>query len=127
MGHLELDEIVGVEVESLAEWAAKNDTSKLVPYINGRAITGNYPEAIVPSKKHLQFHLEMTPENKGVWIDLLGEPTALHRPVAFSVGPENSGPFDSDIDKSNPTTGWWRCSWCSARCSYWYGWLAARI
>ncbi|MBC8029139.1 MAG: hypothetical protein H7Z16_03430 [Pyrinomonadaceae bacterium] len=100
-GHLELDGLVDVEVEGLAEWAATNDTSKLVPYINGRAITGNYPEAILPRKNHLQFHLDMTPENKSVWIDLLGEPTKLRKPVAFSVGPEGVGPFDSTFDKSH--------------------------
>lgn len=100
-GHLELDDIVDVDVEGLAEWAAINDTSKLVPYINGRAITGNYPEAILPSKNHLQFHFEMTPENKKVWIDLLGEPNGLRKPVAFSVGPEGVGPFDSKFDKNN--------------------------
>jgi hypothetical protein len=100
-GHLELDDLVSVEVEGLAEWAAKNDSSKIVPYINGRAITGNYPEAILPSKNHLQFHLELTPENKNVWIDLLGEPKGLHKPVAFSVGPEGVGPFDSKYDKNN--------------------------
>jgi hypothetical protein len=100
-GHLELDNIVSVEVEGLAEWAVKNDTSKLVPFINGRAITGNYPEAILPTKNHLTFHLEMTPENKVVWIDLLGEPTSLRKPVAFSVGPEGVGPFDSTFDRAN--------------------------
>lgn len=100
-GHLELDDIVSVEVEGLDAWAATNDTSKLVPYINGRAITGNYPEAILPSKNHLTFHLAMTPDNKDVWIDLLGEPTSLRKPVAFSVGPEGTGPFDSIFDKNN--------------------------
>lgn len=100
-GHLELDEIVDIEVQGLAEWAAKNDTSKLVPFINGRAIPGNYPEAILPSKNHLQFHLEMTQDNKNVWIDLLGEPQGVRKPVAFSVGLEASGPFDSVYDNSN--------------------------
>jgi len=100
-GHLELDDIVDVEVEGLAEWAATNDTSKLVPFINGRAITGNYPEAILPLRNHLQFHFEMTPENKDVWTDLLGEPKGLRKPVAFSVGPEGVGPFDSKLDKNN--------------------------
>ncbi|HWN11252.1 MAG TPA: hypothetical protein VNO50_18595 [Pyrinomonadaceae bacterium] len=100
-GHLELDDLVDVDVEGLAEWAAKNDTSKLVPYINGRAITGNYPEAILPTKNHLQFHLQMTPDNKAVWIDLLGAPNGIRKPVAFSVGPEGIGPFDSVFDKSN--------------------------
>jgi hypothetical protein len=100
-GHLELDNLVDVEVDGLAEWAAKNDSSKLVPYINGRAITGNYPEAILPQKNHLQFHLDMTADSKGVWIDLLGEPSGLRKPVAFSVGPEGVGPFDSTFDKNN--------------------------
>jgi len=100
-GHLELDVLVDVDVEGLAEWAVKNDTSKLVPYINGRAIFGNYPEAILPTKNHLQFHLQMTPESKAVWIDLLGEPNGIRKPVAFSVGPEGIGPFDSVFDKSN--------------------------
>jgi len=100
-GHIELDDLVDVEVEGLAEWAVKNDTSKLVPYINGRAISGNYPEAILPTKNHLQFHFQMTPENKAVWVDLLGEPNGLRKPVAFSVGPEGIGPFDSVFDKSN--------------------------
>lgn len=100
-GHLELDDLVDVEVDGLAEWAVKNDTSKLVPYINGRAIGGNYPEAILPTKNHLQFHFEMTPENKAVWVDLLGAPNGIRKPVAFSVGPEGIGPFDSVFDKSN--------------------------
>ncbi len=100
-GKLELDDIISVQVEGLEDWAATNDTSKLVPYLNGRAINGNYPEAILPSKNHLQFHLEMTKENKDVWIDLLGEPTGLREPVAFSVGPEGKGPFDSIFDGNN--------------------------
>ncbi len=100
-GHLELDATVSVDVQDLEEWAATNDASKLVPYINGRAINGNYPEAILPTKNHVQFHLELTPDNKDVWIDLLGEPAGLRTPVAFSVGPEGRGPFDSTMDRHN--------------------------
>jgi hypothetical protein len=100
-GHIELDNIIAVEVDGLAEWAAKNDASKLIPYINGRPIAGNYPEAILPSKNHLQFHFDLMPENKDVWVDLLGEPRALRKTVAFSVGPEGIGPFDSIFDKNN--------------------------
>jgi hypothetical protein len=102
-GHLELDNLVAVEVQGLDAWAAKNDASKIVPYINGRAIAGNYPEAILPTKNHLQFHFDLMPENKDVWIDLLGEPKALRKPVAFSVGPEGVGPFDTVFDKNKPT------------------------
>src|SRR5436190_1334678 len=44
-GNLELDDIIRVEVDHLNEWVMnpKNDPSKLVPYLNGLAIRGNYP------------------------------------------------------------------------------------
>lgn len=100
-GHLELDTIIKVEVDHLSDWAAKNNPSKLVPYIDGLAIRGNYPQEIHVSKNHLHFHLQITPENKEVWIDLLGEPHGTHRPVAFSVGLENQSPFDSVFDQQN--------------------------
>src|SRR5689334_4908111 len=47
-GHLELDDIIVLEVDHLVDWMATgtNDAKKLVPYINGRAIRGNYPEEI---------------------------------------------------------------------------------
>jgi hypothetical protein len=101
-GNLQLDDLIKVRLEGLKDWAEVNDPAKLVPYINGLAIRGNYPEEIHPSKNHLQFHLQITPENKQVWIDLLGEPRAARKPVAFSVGFENQSPFDSLIDQSNP-------------------------
>src|SRR3989442_9837270 len=73
-GHLEADDLFKVEVDRLAEWASNpaNNPAKLVPYLNGLAITGNYPEEIHVSKNHLHFHLRITPENKKVWVDLLG-------------------------------------------------------
>lgn len=104
-GHLELDDIIRIEVDNLSSWADTNDPTKLVPYLNGRAIRGNYPEEIHATKNHLQFHLQITPENKDVWVDLLGEPSATRRPVAFSVGLENQSPFDSVFGlNNNPLT-----------------------
>lgn len=100
-GHLELDTVVGVEVEHFAEWAVTHDATKLVPFINGRAIRGNYPEEIHPDKNRLHFHLEITPANKEVWTDLLGEPPGTHRLVTFSIGLENQSPFDSVIGQDN--------------------------
>jgi len=100
-GHLELDDIIRVEVDHFSEWAATNDATKLVPFINGRAIRGNYPEEIHPDKNRLHFHLEIKPENKEVWIDLLGAPTGARRPVTFSVGLENQSPFDSVFGQSH--------------------------
>ena len=101
-GHLELDDIIKVEIDNFPEWTTRNDPTKLVPFINGRAIRGNYPEEIHPDKNRLHFHLEITPENKEVWTDLLGTPKGTHRPVTFSVGLENQSPFDSVYNDSKP-------------------------
>jgi cell division protein FtsB len=102
-GHLELDDIIQIEVDHLTEWmnVAGNDPRKLVPYINGRAVRGNYPEEIHSSRNRLQFHLEITRANKDVWTDLLGAPTGATNPVAFSVGLEDKAPFDSVFDQGN--------------------------
>jgi hypothetical protein len=102
-GHLELDDIILLEVDHLADWmnTDNHDAKKLVPYINGRAIRGNYPEEIHSTNNQIQFHLELTPENKDVWMDLLGAPSATHRLVSLSVGPEDQGQFKSVFDQSN--------------------------
>ena len=101
-GHLELDDIIRVDVEHFSEWAATHDVTKLVPFLNGRAIRGNYPEEIHPDRNRLHFHLEIRPENKELWTDLLGEPRGLRRPVTFTVGLESESPFDSIYGQSNP-------------------------
>ena len=100
-GHLELDDIIRVEVDHFSEWATTNDPTKLVPFINGRAIRGNYPEEIHPDQNRLHFHLEITPENKEVWTDLLGAPAGARRLVTFSVGLESQSPFESAFGQSN--------------------------
>jgi hypothetical protein len=101
-GHLELDEIVGVEVDHFSEWSATHDPTKLVPFINGRAVRGNYPEEIHPDQNRLHFHLEITAENKELWTDLLGEPKGMRHPVTFTIGLEDQSPFDSVYGQSNP-------------------------
>jgi hypothetical protein len=101
-GNLELDDVIRVEVKGLDQWVDSNDPAKLVPYINGRAIRGNYPEEIHASKNHLHFHLRVSPESKSAWIDLLGAPEGRRKPVAFSVGLEDQAPFDSVYDQKNP-------------------------
>ena len=102
-GNLEADALVKVEVDNLAEWASNpaNNPAKLVPYLNGLAITGNYPQEIHASKNHLHYHLQITPQNKKVWVDLLGAPEGIRKPVAFSVGLENQSQFDSVYDDHN--------------------------
>lgn len=103
-GDLQLDSIVRIKVEGLKEWdqaSDQNDPIKLIPYINGRAIHGNYPEEVHGSYYNLHYHLEITPENKKVWTDLLGEPDGTRRPVTFSVGLENQTPFDTEFGPNN--------------------------
>ena len=100
-GHLELDEIVRVDVQNFNEWADSQNPAKLVPFLNGRAIRGVYPEEIHPDQNRLHFHLEINAESKEVWTDLLGEPDGLTRPVTFSVGVENQSPFESVYGEEN--------------------------
>ena len=102
IGDVELDDIIELHIENLEKWAETNDVNKLVPYISGRAIRGNYPEELHLEKGRLIYHLEISPENKRTWIDLLGEPHAIRRPVTLSVGPENGSAFDSNYEKDNP-------------------------
>ena len=103
-GHLELDDILEVKVENLEAWTAaneNNDPAKLVPYINGRAIRGNYPDELHVDRGRLIYHLRIIPENKEVWIDLLGAPDGVKRPVTLSVGLENGSAFDSVHERDN--------------------------
>jgi hypothetical protein len=105
LGHLELDDILEVKVENLEQWVAaneNNDPNKLVPYINGRAIKGNYPDELHVDRGRLIYHLRITPENKEVWVDLLGAPDGVRRPVTLSVGLENGSAFDSVHERDNP-------------------------
>jgi hypothetical protein len=104
-GNLELDNIVEVHVQNLEEWVNLNteahDPLKLVPYIDGRAIRGNYPDELHLERGRLIYHLQITPDNKEVWIDLLGAPDGVKRSVTLSVGLENGSAFDSVHERDN--------------------------
>lgn len=99
-GHLELDYTLSVEVDNLAHWAMDGDPRQLVPFIDGRAIGGNTPEAIDLVHGRLMFHLRISDDNRAVWTDLLGAPEGLRRSVTFSVGPAEGAPFDTVLDGS---------------------------
>jgi hypothetical protein len=45
--------------------------------------------------------LQITPESKDAWIDLLGEPTKAKRPVSLSTGLETGSAFDTVYGKDN--------------------------
>ena len=102
-GTIEADDLIEVHVDHLAEWAsATNDPGKLIPYINGLGLHGNYPDEVHTAKNHLHYHLRITPENKDTWVNLMGATTGLRRPVTFSVGLEKQSPFDTVFDSSRP-------------------------
>lgn len=96
-GNLEADDLITVEIDRLEEWASNpaNNPTKLVPFLDGLALRGNYPEEIHTKKNNVHFHLRITPENKKTWIDLLGAPAGTKKPVSFSVGLEDQSPFDT--------------------------------
>jgi len=100
-GNLEADDLIRVFVENLEEWSRTNDARKLVPYLNGLKISGNYPIEIHPSQGHLQFHLKIDAHNREAWVDLLGSPSSVKKPILFSVGLESQSPFDSVYDTTN--------------------------
>lgn len=118
-GHLELDDLIQVRVDHLAEWSKANDPRKLVPYINGRAIRANFPDEIEPARGLLSYHLELLPENRETWTGLLGAPSSLRHPVTLSVGleDESDSSFDTVFGQGNrvPLTV----------ISPWYGVIAA--
>lgn len=106
LGNVELDDIIEFRVENLEKWVNENtetnDPLKLVPYINGRAIRGNYPDELHLERGRLIYHLQISPENRDVWIDLLGAPDSVRKPVTMSVGLENGSAFDSVHERENP-------------------------
>jgi hypothetical protein len=107
LGNVELDDIVEVHIDNLERWTLANETNdatKLVPYINGRAIRGNYPEELHLERGRLIYHLEITPDNRKVWIDLLGAPKSMREPATISVGLEDGSAFDSFHEKEHPVT-----------------------
>ena len=99
---IQLNDVAKVTVANLKGWSATHDPAKLVPFIDGRAIRGNYPEDIHPHNGRLYFHMKITPANRELWTDLLGAPDRVQRPVRFSVGLEDHSPFDTVYHESNP-------------------------
>lgn len=97
-GQLEPDKIVEVRVQDLSAWGKTPGHTpwRLVPYIDGRALSGVYPVAVNLRNSTLQFHLRITADNRTAWTQLLS-PLVFQRPVRFSVGLELQDPFETDF------------------------------
>lgn len=113
-GELELGRIIEVQVDHLAEWnlalggpaavrtgpASVHPAWQLVPYLDGRALTGLTPLAVDLGAGRLQYRLTITPRNRDTWTHLLS-PLAFERAVQFSVGLEQVDPFSTDFTLSS--------------------------
>lgn len=114
-GDFRLDHIIELTVEHLQVWSVRAAGSSadsstqldaghpawgLVPYIDGRALTGLTPLAVDLGQGLLQFHLRITPENRDTWTHLLG-PLTFERPVRLSVGLMHVDPFETDFTLEN--------------------------
>ena len=102
-GRIELGQMITVAVDHLSDWSYSHDPRKLVPYLDGRALGGIYPDEVNVSGNRLIFHLQQTPQSKKQWQHLLHEPV-MHRPISFSVGLEGQSPFDTVLDQDNAVT-----------------------
>ena len=100
-GELRLGKTIDVGIENLSSWSAQHDPHKLVPYLDGHALKGVYPEILDTSQNRLQFHLLRTEAAKPVWSTLFEHP-GLQRSVAVSVGLEDQGPFQTVFDYEHP-------------------------
>ena len=114
VGELEIDRIIEVQVDHLAEWnlalggpaatrtgpASVHPAWQLVPYLNGRALSGVTPLAVDLGRGRLQFHLRINDRNRDIWTHLLS-PLTFQRAVQFSVGLEQVDPFATDFTQAS--------------------------
>ena len=113
-GELEIDHIIEVQVDHLADWnlaiggpaasrtgpASVHPAWQLVPYLDGRALTGVTPLAVDLVRGRLQFHLRVNESNRDTWTHLLS-PLTFQRAVRFSVGLAQVDPFETEFTREN--------------------------
>lgn len=99
-GEIELGRVLRVDVKDLSAWMVANKDKKLVPFLNGLPIRGNYPQGIGEGVLH--FEPSITKESREAWMALLGEPMwgrrGFNRQISLSVGPEDAAPFATVFD-----------------------------
>lgn len=114
IGELELDRIIEVQVDHLADWnlvlggpavtqrgpASVHPAWQLVPYLDGRALAGVTPLAVNLGQGRLQFHLRINEANRDTWTHLLS-PLTFQRAVMFSVGLPQVDPFETSFTLDN--------------------------
>src|SRR6266851_2090194 len=92
-----LGDSIAVQVTDLKEWVekgpSKSDPHKIIPYLDGRPLTGNYPSVVDLAQNKLVFDLQLSSRSKGSWIAQLSQ-HKKHK-VMFSVGLEDKNAFPS--------------------------------
>jgi hypothetical protein len=98
-----LDELITLRVENLPTLVQQSKClgsapdchkQEIIMFLNGRPLTGEYPEVIFPEDHLVQFHLSRSAGgNEDLWGDLLGHPVGFVKPVQVSVGLENGYPL----------------------------------
>jgi hypothetical protein len=97
-----LDDLITLRVENLPALVQQSkclggapdcQKQEIIMFLDGRPLTGEYPEVIFPEEQLVQFQLSRSGGNEDLWGDLLGEPTGFTRPVQVSVGLENGYPL----------------------------------
>jgi hypothetical protein len=86
---------------------------EIVLFLNGRPLTGDGPEVILPEENTLQFHMSRAEGSDDLWEDLLGSPTGFVREVKASVGLANGYPLEGaqPFELIVIQEGWfWGCS-----------------
>jgi hypothetical protein len=98
-----LDELITLRVENLPTLIQQAKClggvpdclkQEIIMFLNGRPVTGEYPEVILPEEQLVQFHISRAAGgNEDLWGDLLGEPTSFTKPVQVSLGLEKGYPL----------------------------------
>jgi len=98
-----LDDLITLRVENLPTLIQQSkclagvpncQKQEIIMFLNGRPLTGEYPEVIRPEGELVQFHLSREHGNDDLWGDLLGDPEGFVKPVNVTVGLENGYPLE---------------------------------
>jgi len=109
-----LNDHIVVQVDNLSNLVAQAamEHKQIIPYLDGFALPGLYPESLDTLKNELRFQLQRTDATRQAWATLLGSPKHFVRAISVSVGPENGYPVATAVQGNNRIslivihTGW---------------------
>lgn len=86
---------VTIKTTGVIAWrdAKKLDASKLVLYLDGRAMKGSTVQLVDPRREHWEVRLRRTDAARDAWEAVLGSPDDFTRKVRVGLGPEDGPEF----------------------------------